>query len=300
MTSPDGSIVKTSSSTGGPPRIRSTSWNATAIKSARSFRQRWSATTPALPRLSLSPEDCWTGTTFGPTGQVDPGNAKMRGLTNDVLDRGAWRLAWLPPSLPYYEPAGAYAEPQLQSFTKRLVFSAWAVVPKAIAVMLSYEAERRAVEAASGIRDRAYDDRPLTPPLQFRMTGDRAAGMPALALLYPSVALARAGDPLKIARTLGAELPITRDSLLAFVRDRCETFSAGCPTGSVGIGTPDQRWYWAAPFLLDRGLADGDNEHFLRGCARGTRPTGRTRNPALERTFERPTDVAGTRARSAA
>lgn len=80
--------------------------------------------------------------------RVDPGNAKLRGLFADVLDRGAWRLAWLPPSLPYYELAGAYAEPDLRSFTKRLVFSAWAVVPKAIAVLTSYEAERRTLSAA--------------------------------------------------------------------------------------------------------------------------------------------------------
>ena len=114
--------------------------------------------------------------------QVDPGNAKLRGLSQDVLDRGAWKLAWLPPSLPYYETAGAYAEPQLQEFTKRLIFSAWAVVPKAMAVMLSYDAERRAMQAA-GYTERRYDDRPITPPLQFRMNGDRPAGMPALALI---------------------------------------------------------------------------------------------------------------------
>ena len=34
---------------------------------------------------------------------LDPGNAKMRGLADDVLDAGAWQLAWIPPSLPYYE-----------------------------------------------------------------------------------------------------------------------------------------------------------------------------------------------------
>ena len=81
--------------------------------------------------------------------QVDPGNAKLRGLSEDVLDRGAWKLAWLPPSLPYYEPPARTPSPTLRDFTKRLVFSAWSVVPKAIAVMLSYEAERRAVHAAA-------------------------------------------------------------------------------------------------------------------------------------------------------
>ena len=193
--------------------------------------------------------------------QVDPGNAKMRGLTQDVLDRGAWRLAWMPPALPYYEPAGAYAEPQLRSFTKRLIFSAWAVVPKAIAVMMSYEAERRTMEAA-GYSGRAYD-RPIAPPLQFRMDGDRPAGMPALALLYPSLTLARAGDPLEVARTLGTKLPASRDAVFDTVRERVRLLIRKMPDGSPTSGPPDQRWYWAAPFLLDRNLADDENAPFL-------------------------------------
>lgn len=192
---------------------------------------------------------------------VDPGNAKMRGVSQDVLGRGAWRLAWLPPSLPYYEPSGAYAEPQLQAFTKRLIFSAWAVVPKAVAVMLSYEAERLSVEAA-GYTDRAYD-RPSTPPLQFRTTSGRAAGMPALALLYPSLVLARTGDPLEIARAVGTGFPVRRDDLFETVRGRVQDLLSRLPQGSPRIGTPDQRWYWATPFLLDRRLAGGENAPFL-------------------------------------
>ena len=85
--------------------------------------------------------------------------------------------------------------------------------------MLSYEAERRAIEAA-GYSDRRYDDRPITPPLQFRMNGGRTAGMPALALLYPGLILARLGDPLEVARTLGTAMPLSRQALLDAVRDR--------------------------------------------------------------------------------
>ena len=194
--------------------------------------------------------------------KVDPGNAKLRGLSEDVMQRGAWKLAWLPPSLPYYETAGAYAKPELLNFTKRLVFSGWTVVPKAIAAMLSYEAERLAVQAA-GYRDRRYNDRPLAPPLQFRMNGDRPAGMPALALLYPALVLARLGDPLQIARSSGVELPMSRETLLGAVREGVREALAKLPEGMPRVGTPDQRWYWAAPFLLDRRLAASDNTAFL-------------------------------------
>lgn len=194
--------------------------------------------------------------------KVDPGNAKLRGLIEDVLDRGVWQLAWLPPSLPYYEMSGAYADPQLASFTKRLIFSAWSVVPKAIAVMMSYEAERRAIEAAK-LTDRRYDDRPITPPLQFRMSAGRHASMPTLALMYPSVILAQLGDPLDVARTGGSALPMGRETLFERVRNRVNDALSQLPESAEQTGPVDQSWYWAAPFLLDRHLADDEAQQFL-------------------------------------
>ena len=194
--------------------------------------------------------------------RLDPGNAKMRGLVHDVLDRGAWQLAWLPPSLPYYDLGGAYADSELQSFTKRLVFSAWSVVPKAIAVVMSYEAERRAVEATRGSR-RPYSERTLTAPLQYRMDGARPAGMPVLALVYPSLTLARLGDPLEVARALGSPLPANREAVFAEVRRRVEDALGELPAGRQGTeARADERWYWAAPFLLDRALAREAQELF--------------------------------------
>lgn len=196
--------------------------------------------------------------------KVDPGNAKLRALFCDVLDRGAWRLVWLPPSLPYYETSGAYAEPQLQEFTKRLIFSAWSVVPKAVASLMSYEAERRSFEA-SGRTDRAYDGTLISPPLQLRMTQDRPASMPNLALHYPSSTLAALGDPLEIARQIGGTPPLPQQQVLDLVRERVTEALAQLPTGLAELPTAlagtaeDQRWYWAAPFLLDR-AADPDGD----------------------------------------
>lgn len=188
--------------------------------------------------------------------QIDPGNAKLRGLSHDVLDSGAWQLAWLPPSLPYYTLDGAYADERLRTFTKRLVFSAWAVVPKAIAVMLSYEAERRTL-AQAGI-DRDYTQVPAAP-LQFRTdqsiergTVGRLASMPVLSLLYPSVELARLGDPLAIAREAGEGLPLDRERLLQIVRDQLRPLVENLRPRAGTEGADDQRWYWAVPFFLDR------------------------------------------------
>ncbi|MGI8888502.1 MAG: helicase-related protein [Nocardioidaceae bacterium] len=189
-------------------------------------------------------------------GEIDPGNAKMRGLVTDVLDRGAWRLAWLPPSLPYYELGGDYGDPALRAFTKRLVFSAWSVVPKAIAVVMSYEAERRAVDAAGGSQP-AYSQRTFTAPLTYRMDGTRAASMPVFALVYPSPTLAQAADPWEVARALGHGFPALQADVLAEVRRRITGLLEQLPEGhSDESQRVDERWYWAAGILLDRMLAE--------------------------------------------
>ena len=182
---------------------------------------------------------------------LDPGNAKLRGLVRDVLDRGAWKLAWIPPSLPYYELGGAYAEPELRTFTKRLVFSAWAVVPKAVASVLSYEAERRLVTTDDDADRRPYDAARQTALLTFQQSAGRLTGMPVLGLLYPSTRLAAAGDPTRVANELGATFPISRVDYLGAVRANVATLVAGLPTGPAD-GRVDDRWYWAAPILLDR------------------------------------------------
>src|SRR5699024_8759004 len=63
---------------------------------------------------------------------IDPGNPKLRAMIDAAMERGVWKLAWLPPSLPYTTPGGPFATEGARSFTKRLVFSSWSVVPKAI------------------------------------------------------------------------------------------------------------------------------------------------------------------------
>ena len=73
--------------------------------------------------------------------ELEPANARLRALLKDTVEAGQWQLLWVPPSLPYWQPEGAYADQA--SMTKALVFSSWQVVPDAIASLCSYEAERR-------------------------------------------------------------------------------------------------------------------------------------------------------------
>ncbi|RPF29026.1 C-terminal helicase domain-containing protein [Georgenia muralis] len=96
----------------------------------------------------------------------------------------------------------------------------------------------------------------ITPPLRFQVEGGRRSGMPVLGLLYPSVTLARLGDPLEVARSTASTLPADVSRVRAEVDRRVRAALSALPDPE---GTRDERWYWAAPFALDR-LHDGDEQ----------------------------------------
>jgi hypothetical protein len=180
-------------------------------------------------------------------------HARMRWMIEDVLDRGTWKLLWLPPSYPYYRPGGPFAEPALAGFTKRLVFSAWRVVPKAIATMVSYEAERRMLEGTRRPGEPLGEQiERLKGPLKFTRSGQgRLTGMPVVALLYPSIELAAAGDPLHVDLSgIGAAAP-SHEEVIAAVMERLRPLVDSLVQGAASQGAVDESWYWAAPLLLD-------------------------------------------------
>ena len=135
--------------------------------------------------------------------EIEPANARLRQLASETLDRGLWRLLWLPPSMPYHQPAGAYAGIDPAWVTKRLIFSSWAAAPSAIASLLSWSATQRMRESISG-------DGPARPRLTYRMEEGRPAGMTALALFLPTPGLAALTDPLEFARQAPGESPARR------------------------------------------------------------------------------------------
>ena len=203
--------------------------------------------------------------------RTDPSNARMRSLETDTINAGMWRLLWLPPSLPYHHLGGPYEELGREHVTKRLVFSSWAVVPKAIASYLSYEAERRQV--TDGVTDgtvartKGREWRQQGGRLVLTRSSGRLNGMPTLALLYPSVVLAGVGDPLEVARSMGAiHSPLPMDAVLTTVRDRINETLAPLVASAPADGRVDQRWYWAAPLLLDA-AAGVDVEAWCRDTA---------------------------------
>jgi hypothetical protein len=169
--------------------------------------------------------------------------ADRRSSPHDAFD-----LLWIPPSLRYYHAGTVYEGDPAAGFTERLLFSGWAVVPKVVSTLVSYEAERHAfAERPSHSYTADYGARGGRR-LDFRLDGARPAAMTAFGFVWPSPTLAQLGDP----RPRGGTPRPTVEQLLGRVRagvaGRLETLTAAAPSA----GPVDQRWYWAAPLLLDQ------------------------------------------------
>ena len=186
---------------------------------------------------------------------IEPGNAKLRELVEELIGDGMWRLLWLPPTLPYWPLEGPFKGTELS--TKRLLFSAWNVVPDVVSAVLSYEAERLMTRGPRG-RIESYErlveqQRPLlrlTQSILGRRTRHRL-----LLLLLPSLPLADRAHPL------GAPPGMDRR---AWVRTQVDGLLADPGLPNPKVGDVDDRWEWAAPLLLDPDLRT-----FLRAWGNG-------------------------------
>lgn len=202
---------------------------------------------PLLNALKNAKKQWLTKATFERYKPLDAANPRMRMLFEDTLNKEMWQLLWMPPSLPYTQPAGLYKGKQ--NLTKALVFTRWSAVPDAIAAVCSYEAERRMVDS-----DRIPHSKLTTKTAQLLRfsapSGDaRLTGMPVLAWMLPSQTLAGVIDPLALALEAGGK-PLTTRKMRAIVRNRCESLLRPLGTGKRG-SRADERWYWAALALLD-------------------------------------------------
>ncbi len=206
-----------------------------------------------LEALSDSEDQLLSGQTVKNYEKIDPANPRMRVLFEDTIEKGMWQLLWMPPTMPYSEPQGVYKSKE--ELTKLLVFSAWNAVPDAIASLCSYEAERRMVE---GYKPASEYDWKASRLLDFRESQSRLSGMPVIALMLPSPTLATKIDPLRIALRYGGK-PIPSDLMKSEAKKICEELLKRLPEAEKGSRV-DERWYWAAPILLER------NTNLLEWC----------------------------------
>ena len=171
--------------------------------------------------------------------ELDPAHPKMREMVSDQLDRGIWRLLWVPPTLPYWPLEGPFHDKA--GVTKTLLFSAWNVVPDVVSAILSYEAERR----MTGGRIRTYLDpaRQQVPLLRLTQSAARIRSRHRLLLLLlPCLPLADRAHPLNA--------PPGHDRR-QWVRESVETLLSSSGLPDPQDGPVDDRWEWAAPLLLD-------------------------------------------------
>lgn len=192
--------------------------------------------------------------------RLDPSHGRLRWLIKHTLDDDLWKVLWLPSGLGYYQLGEPFASVAEHSPTKALLFSAWRVVPRVVASVLSHEAERRMYVSLEGERKDLTDapDR-LGNQLQVGRKRGRVAGLSVLPLIYPSPWLARIGDPMQLSAKLrtGHEGRPTLGEILDIVSARVEEQLKRIIPAEASRATPDESWYWAAPILLDR-LAEAE------------------------------------------
>ncbi|QIX27215.1 DEAD/DEAH box helicase [Nocardioides sp. JQ2195] len=206
--------------------------------------------------------------------ELEPGNARMRVLASDTVDQGWWQLLWLPPSLMYVEPSGPFADEFAREMTKRLVFSSWTATPSSVASILSYEAERRAVEGSQHYTAYTSDVRKnIARRLQYTAAADgKPKQMAAFLCHWPLPGLAGKADPIVwVAANGGGPLP--PDEALAFARtavaEHANQAPLGTPHPDAGGSEPQDR-IWRTAFSWSDSWPER-SDHDLAQALVGTR-----------------------------
>ena len=179
-------------------------------------------------------------------------NAKIRLLFHHTIDNNGWKYLWIPPSLEYYKGQGAYENSS--GYSKTLIFSAWKMVPRMVASMVSYEVERRSVgklqkENISRQPDYFEKKRYPYPLLTFKVKAEDSSlqGMNNFMLAYPSIYLS---DLYDSESNLFEEKSLTeiREGIKLKIRNRfveLNIFEIGEDNGDW------QKWSWYSILLLD-------------------------------------------------
>lgn len=194
-------------------------------------------------------------------------NARLRKLVGEAFANNSEWLLWIPPSFPYYEPGGPFQKSA--GFSKILVFSGWVMVPRMIAALISYEAERKTIGLPSYKPDSENEGKKVYfaaekrrfpyPKLNFRVnrsTGEteiKPESMSLFTLLYPSLSLMSFFDPVEILnqRTDKTRLFALKD-VQQLVRDNLRKELERLRDQYSGeVGAMSSVWYWAAPVLID-------------------------------------------------
>ncbi len=196
--------------------------------------------------------------------KLDIPNSRMRKLIEDVFAIGSRKadassLLWIPASRPYYAvTSGPYVD--ASGFSKTLVFSSWAMVPRMMSTLISYEDERRSVWSCYGSKSsfKYFDPKADDPEISVGDTDDErklpskrlrlaaAARTSAVLLMYPSVYLAGIVQWPRFAAEASAD-QLERD-VAAKINERLSALGVEAAQG----GRADNEWYLKALLMLER------------------------------------------------
>lgn len=186
--------------------------------------------------------------------EIQSCNARLDLLKQYAFQNKSELLLWVPPSKLYYESQGVFKG--AVKFSKILVFSAWEMVPRMIAALISYEAERKTVGKLSQrakkeeLKNAHYfapnSKRYPVARLRFSVSDGKPKAMNLFCLLYPSEFLAQCFNPIE---TLNEQLSLTNleEKIQQKISDQLDSLNIAVDESR----SEDERWYYLAPLLLD-------------------------------------------------
>lgn len=175
-------------------------------------------------------------------------NILMKGMRRES------RLLWCPPSINYYNPDGAFKG--LQDFTKTLVFSAWKLVPKMIATLVSYEAEKQSIgkmpkeEGVKYFADKrvaSQGDKARKPYRRLNFASELKS-MTTLLLAYPSRYIGLIADPLDYVNSRKS----WKDIIEELYSSQAERLALFCESYGNDNDRENTHISWAYPMVNDR------------------------------------------------
>ena len=176
-------------------------------------------------------------------------NARLERVMAHSFKENAEQLLWVPPSLPYYEPQGIYKN--ARNFSKTIVFSSWEMVPRMIAGLLSYEAERKTIGKLAKMSEDAEahyfhtgEKRYPTARLNFSVSEGKPNAMTLFCLMYPSQFLADCYNPIECLNNRMTLKEIEKN-IKSKIAEKLSKYE------SPKSGIQDARWYYLAPLLFD-------------------------------------------------
>ena len=177
-------------------------------------------------------------------------NLFMKGIRKES------RLLWCPPSMCYYQPAGAFKGQK--AFTKTLIFSAWKLVPKMIASLVSYEAEKQSIGKMSkeeGVkyfadkRVASQGDKARKPYRRLVFASD-LKNMTTLLLAYPSRHIESILDPLSFVNKGMTSMAIVDKYYTPLISSLTEL----CVQKGNDADNENTHISWAYPIVMDQCL----------------------------------------------